>query len=88
MKKVILHLCADIGSDSRFFDIDPDFEVIKVGADVGAAGADMFDGWGEGGFEFFHVVCDDESGALDKGMLTLDMPAPQWTRTPPLFRSV
>jgi hypothetical protein len=35
MKKVILHLCADIGSDSRYFDLDPDFEVIKVGADVG-----------------------------------------------------
>lgn len=35
MKKVILHLCADIGSDSRFFDLDPDFEVIKVGADIG-----------------------------------------------------
>ena len=35
MKKVILHLCADIGSDSRYFDLDPDFEVIKVGADIG-----------------------------------------------------
>jgi len=35
MKKVILHLCADIGSDSRYFDLDPDFDVIKVGADIG-----------------------------------------------------
>jgi hypothetical protein len=35
MKKVVLHLCADIGSDSRFFDLDPDFEVIKVGAEIG-----------------------------------------------------
>lgn len=35
MKKVILHLCADIGSDTRFFDLDPNFEVIKVGADIG-----------------------------------------------------
>lgn len=35
MLKVILHLCADIGSDSRFFSLDPEFKVIKVGADVG-----------------------------------------------------
>ena len=35
MKKVILHLCADIGSDSRYFDLDPDFEVIKVGESIG-----------------------------------------------------
>jgi site-specific DNA-cytosine methylase len=35
MKKVILHLCADIGSDSRYFDLDPDFEVIKVGEAIG-----------------------------------------------------
>ena len=35
MKKVILHLCADIGSDSRFFSLDPDFEVIKVGESIG-----------------------------------------------------
>jgi len=34
-KKVILHLCADIGSDSRYFDLDPDFDVIKVGVDIG-----------------------------------------------------
>lgn len=35
MRKVILHLCADIGSDSRFFSLDPDFEVIKVGESIG-----------------------------------------------------
>jgi hypothetical protein len=34
MKK-ILHLCADIGSDSRFYDLDPDYEVIKIGKDFG-----------------------------------------------------
>ena len=30
--KIILHLCADIGSDSYFFAEDPEFEVIKIGA--------------------------------------------------------
>lgn len=35
MKKVILHLCADIGSDSFYFSNDSDFEVIKTGKDIG-----------------------------------------------------
>ena len=35
MKKTILHLCADIGSDSRFYQLDNDYEVIKIGKDTG-----------------------------------------------------
>lgn len=35
MKKIILHLCADIGSDSRYYQLDDDYEVIKIGADIG-----------------------------------------------------
>lgn len=35
MKKVILHLCADIGSDSRFYQESEDYEVIRVGIDIG-----------------------------------------------------
>jgi len=35
MKKIILHLCADIGSDSRYYQLDDEFEVIKVGIDIG-----------------------------------------------------
>ena len=35
MKKIILHLCADIGSDSRFYQLDNDYEVIKIGKDTG-----------------------------------------------------
>lgn len=35
MKKIILHLCADIGSDSRYFQLDDDFEVVKIGKDIG-----------------------------------------------------
>ncbi len=34
-KKIILHLCADIGSDSRYFSLDDNFEVIKIGKDIG-----------------------------------------------------
>ena len=35
MKKIILHLCADIGSDSYPYQIDPMYEVIKIGKDIG-----------------------------------------------------
>jgi hypothetical protein len=33
--RTILHLCADIGSDSRPYSLDPDYEVIKIGRDIG-----------------------------------------------------
>lgn len=33
--KVILHLCADTGSDSKPYADDPDYEVILVGSDIG-----------------------------------------------------
>lgn len=35
MKKVILHLCADLGSDSRYYQLDDDYEVILVGQEIG-----------------------------------------------------
>lgn len=35
MKKIILHLCADIGSDSRYYQLDSSYKVIKIGADIG-----------------------------------------------------
>lgn len=35
MKKIILHLCADLGSDSRFYQLDSAYEVIKIGIDIG-----------------------------------------------------
>lgn len=34
-KKIILHLCADTGSDTKPFSDDPEYEVIKVGSDIG-----------------------------------------------------
>ena len=35
MKKTILHLCADLGSDSRYYQLDNDYEVIKIGKEIG-----------------------------------------------------
>lgn len=35
MKKIILHLCADLGSDSRPYQLDPNYEVICVGENIG-----------------------------------------------------
>jgi len=35
MKKIILHLCADLGSDSRFYQLDNDYEVIMIGKEIG-----------------------------------------------------
>lgn len=34
-KKIILHLCADLGSDSRAYQLDDAYEVIRVGKDIG-----------------------------------------------------
>lgn len=34
-RKIILHLCADIGSDSRFYQLDDNYEVILVGKKIG-----------------------------------------------------
>lgn len=35
MKKNILHLCADLGSDSWYYQQDEDYNVIRVGAEIG-----------------------------------------------------
>jgi len=35
MKKIILHLCADIGSDSHFYQLDNSYEVVKIGENIG-----------------------------------------------------
>jgi hypothetical protein len=33
--KIILHLCADIGSDSYPYQLDSEYDVIKIGKDIG-----------------------------------------------------
>jgi hypothetical protein len=35
MKKIILHLCADTGSDTKPYQDDPSFQVIRIGSDIG-----------------------------------------------------
>ena len=35
MRKIILHLCADIGSDSKPYQDHPEYEVIMIGKDIG-----------------------------------------------------
>ncbi len=35
MTKVILHLCADTGSDTQVYQEDPEYEVVLVGSDIG-----------------------------------------------------
>ncbi len=35
MKKTILHLCADIGSDSRYYQLDDNYKVVMVGEEIG-----------------------------------------------------
>ena len=39
-KKIILHLCADLGSDSRFYSLDDNYEVILVGESIGVENFD------------------------------------------------
>ena len=34
-KKLILHLCADTGSDSRYYQESDEYKVIKVGVAIG-----------------------------------------------------
>ncbi len=35
MEKIILHLCADIGSDSKYYQNSDEYEVIKIGEEIG-----------------------------------------------------
>jgi len=33
-RKIILHLCADLGSDSRYYQLDNNYEVILIGEKI------------------------------------------------------
>ena len=33
--KIILHLCADLGSDSLFYQLSDEYEVIMIGEEIG-----------------------------------------------------
>lgn len=76
-KKLILHLCADIGSDSIFYQNNPDYEVIKIGEAIGVENynppSDVY------GIianpvctEFSTAVCFSHVGDLEKGMFLVN----------------
>jgi hypothetical protein len=59
----------------------------EVGTDVASDFTDVFEGVDENGVVLLHVVGDDEGGGLNRSSDTLEMPAPQCTRTEPRLRS-
>ena len=38
--KTILHLCADLGSDSKYYQLDPEYSVIMIGEKIGVENYD------------------------------------------------
>lgn len=72
-KKVILHLCADLGSDSKYYQFSDEYKVIKIGIDVGV---ENFSPHGDiygvianpPCTEFSTAKCFTHKGDLDKGM--------------------
>lgn len=67
-----------------FFELQ--FEA-EIWADIWSNFPHKFEGIAEHRVIFFHVVGNDEGRWLDKVKITLEMPAPQWTSTPPRFKS-
>ena len=76
-KKIILHLCADIGSDTRYYQLDPAYEVILVGKEIGVENFDPPDNV-HGIYcnpvctEFSILKGFDHVGDLDKGMFLVN----------------
>lgn len=73
MKKIILHLCADLGSDSRYYQLDNEYEVIKIGQDIGVenyeAPANVYGVIANPPCtEFSTAVCFTHVGDMEKGM--------------------
>ena len=77
MEKIILHLCADIGSDSKYYQLDDDYKVIKIGLDIGV---ENFSPYGKiHGIicnppctEFSTAKCFTHRGDSDKGMFLVN----------------
>ena len=72
-KKIILHLCADLGSDSRYYQLDDDYEVIKIGQEIGVENYKPPENvYGVIAnppcTEFSTAQCFTHKGDLDKGM--------------------
>jgi hypothetical protein len=89
-KKTILHLCADIGSDSRFYQLDERYNVILVGKDIGVE--NFHSECKIHGIianpvctEFSTANCFNKHGDLNKGMFLvnhcrriIDESSPEW----------
>jgi hypothetical protein len=77
VKKIILHLCADTGSDSYPYQLDDRYEVIIVGKSVGV---ENFKGWNGVYGVIANPVCTEFSTAqsralvknLDEGMVMVN----------------
>ncbi len=73
MRKIILHLCADLGSDSRYYQLDNEYEVIKIGQEIGVENyTPPKNVYGVIAnppcTEFSRAVCFTHVGNVDKGM--------------------
>ena len=73
MKKILIHLCADLGSDSRYYQLDSDYEVILVGKEIGVENyhppKNVFGIIGNPPCdEFSTAKCFTHIGDIDKGM--------------------
>lgn len=76
-QKIILHLCADIGSDSYPYQNDANYKVIKIGKDIGVENF-TYKGKVHGIIanpvctEFSTAGCFSKVGDLKKGMVMVD----------------
>lgn len=69
MKKIILHLCADTGSDTRPYSLDSAYKVIRVGKEIGVenVGEEFLKSCGEIYGVFANPVCTEFSTARSNG---------------------
>ena len=70
MKKVILHLCADTGSDSRPYTYNDEYKVIRVGSNIGVenVGQEFLDSIGDVYGIFANPPCTEFSIARTGGV--------------------
>lgn len=77
MKKIILHLCADLGSDSLFYQMSDNYEVIMIGEEIGVENYTPPENvWGIIAnpvcTEFSTAKGFDKVGDLEKGMFLVN----------------
>ena len=64
-----MHLCADTGSDTKFYADDPNYQVIRIGKDIGVENVDekMIQAFGEIYGVFANPVCTEFTTARSSG---------------------